>query len=720
MRTIVALLVCGSLWAGERIIHVQAQLTGDFQQRSDVPDPKWTWQIHRTDTTFVCYGASGGCRGGLVTEPFAAPQMLDFYTAGFGQQSAGFLVLERQDDKTTLRLKSRIDPSLAWRLRSWKLGPDWTGHRVRLKVENPGASGPNGWMAISLPMQGEVSIWSFLYGASLRVAWLWIIAILLLVPGTGLALEAHRRFREDSSIIFASALAAAGLASYTGFWIFLRSPMVGKAFAIFVVATGLFFLWRNRHMPAWKPLAWPVLAFALVSSAYCCFDFLYPTDEPPAIATARRFSHHDLPPDNYMPEIVAERLYVGDDLRSKLVAGWQASDRPPLQAAMVDMVRPFTGLIQADLAYELCGIALQCTWVFGIWFLLNRLGFTNRATVPVIGMIFFSGFGFLHSVFVWPKMLAASYLLLGIGLFLPIGKSRPIWGWLCIGLGMLSHSGCGLTLPGLIPLLWIYRSRMPWRRFCMGVLLVTCLFVPWVWFQKIYNPPGDRLLRLSFAGDYLANGSLLDVTIAAYRKLTLKEVLLRRLSDFAALFHADAESPQPTKLGRMIADYTSQTFFCLFVALGLLNLGFLVRFSAFWRRVRDQVGLVFIDRLLLCVALSTAVWIAIMYEASATVIHQGSLANVLLLMAGLTLYIQAIWRRALYALLAAQAVLLFPLFVFSKPILEQQLGVLWTDWMDPGALMVGLASCGGLVYSGWRAVSTPQFPPERARTPLSP
>ena len=40
-----------------------------------------------------------------------------------------------------------------------------------------------------------------------------------------------------------------------------------------------------------------------------------------------------LPPDNVLPAMLAEKMYLGQPLRPNIFADWQSSDRPPLQRA---------------------------------------------------------------------------------------------------------------------------------------------------------------------------------------------------------------------------------------------------------------------------------------------------------------------------------------------------------------------------------------------------
>ncbi len=73
---------------------------------------------------------------------------------------------------------------------------------------------------------------------------------------------------------------------------------------------------------------------------------------------------------------------------------------------------------------------------------------------------------FTYSFFVWPKLLAASFALMAFGLILR-GEGKPVdvgLGATCLSLGLLSHTGVGLTIIPIAIFAASTRGAPGWKR----------------------------------------------------------------------------------------------------------------------------------------------------------------------------------------------------------------------------------------------------------------
>jgi len=277
---------------------------------------------------------------------------------------------------------------------------------------------------------------------------------------------------------------------------------------------------------------------------------------------------------------------------------------------------------------------------------------------------------------------------------------------LCAGLALLSHTGAGLTLLPCVLLLRRPRREFSWQTVLPGVLVLLALIVSWTLYQKLYDPPGDQLLKANLTGALNRNIPLGTALINAYNSISVWEFLNRRVENVESLFESGSGAYSNPSWAS-VRSFVIQDFFAFFHAIGLLNAGLLLRLLL-KRKVFASAPFQAVDRLVLLVAASLAIWVTVMYGEHSTVIHQGSLANVLLPMAAFGLYLEAVYPRGIYLLLAVQVGVLFPVFVFSKPTIEAQAGTLWDGGVDSGMLTIFLFSAAALLGLGYFAANSPK------------
>lgn len=439
--------------------------------------------------------------------------------------------------------------------------------------------------------------------------------------------------------------------AYAIWWVYFVNPTSGRPVTVLCwLGSAALFAWlvtaardarANRTMlldvKTWIPAA----IMLVLTLAYLC------------VLSAREVSINDrftwqLPPDNVMPSMLAERLELPPPSRPRgfLFADWLTSDRPPLQAGLVLAARPFD-ISWIDSTYQIVGTLCQMGWAPVLIALTSLMGLSRRhITFALVGSAC-SGFFLLHSLYAWPKLLAAWLFLLGLALmcWTPSKARRvAVTKWLLIGaalgLSLLSHGGTAFSLIAL-PVLAV--SLRVWRGgqllvARMTVMLMMCLLLgPWVLYQKLVDPPGNRLVKIHLAGDWSIDDRSVMASIAdAYAKLSPRDYWSGRAKNLEAQFvgtHAPSQS---------IADRLRvQQFYHHAAALDLLGLGLI---ALLWppgpsasRGVsrpgcaRELAPLSSVRHLAGYAAATVIVWVLLMFTPGSAVIHHGSYAATALL-----------------------------------------------------------------------------------------
>ncbi len=337
--------------------------------------------------------------------------------------------------------------------------------------------------------------------------------IFFLLPG--LAITLAIAVRREVRVVHAVIVTVLGSATigYISFWIYLASKLAGQIFSfasigVSVAMLALLLRRRTRLKILVTDMGEPFLYVLAVGIFYVCFLFLFGNGHwqfGAGLAELRFFS--DLRPiDDQLPLAFAQRIYDRGPI-TPLWSDWLSSDRPPLQAGIFLLQKPLGFLGNMEMHYELLGTVLQCMWICGVWALMATLGASRRRTKQVLGFLVFSGFIFYNSVYAWPKLLAAAFLLFFASIVFDVlrGQRAATFFETALGAGslslaMLAHPGSIFSLPAFLVILIRNRRLLPVRQCVSGAILVALFAAPWMAYQKFYDPPGNRLLKLHLAG----------------------------------------------------------------------------------------------------------------------------------------------------------------------------------------------------------------------------
>ncbi|HEU4599191.1 MAG TPA: hypothetical protein VFS26_05555 [Solirubrobacterales bacterium] len=542
--------------------------------------------------------------------------------------------------------------------------------------------------------------------------------LLLLLLGhlvlTGLPLAAAMLFAarhrvESVPVLLAIGLAASGASGLLGFWAYYADPVVGEAFSYFLLlGSALLLGWSlfagGIRRDLLLSLATPLALWGLGSAFVLFLGFVHGGTETPLATAATRFSH-PLPSDNQIPFFYAEWFFHhGSHGRPPVFPGeWLSSDRPPLQVGYALAQHPF-GWDAKGLSYQTLGVVLQQLWIVGLWALLlaARVSRGTRALVAIAVLL--SNLAIVNAFFIWPKLLPAAMLLAAAALVLtPLWDRvrRELWGAALVavlcGVAMLGH---GSSIFGVIPLavVALYRGVPSWRWVGVAALVGIAFMAPWSAYQKYDDPPGNRLVKWTLAGEVeIDDRGSLETIVDNYRAAGLGGTLHNKAENFATIsggtmttnaIRAALDSGNLTEIDRT---FRIVGFFYLLPSLGLLLLAPLAM-AAGWRR-RGSPEWSFALGCLFVFALGTVVWALLVFGNGndRTLVHISSYALPILGMTGLVVGLRSVFPRFALAWVGLGAALNLALYA---PVLDP---LPETSYSPTAAVIAALALAGFLV-----------------------
>jgi hypothetical protein len=525
--------------------------------------------------------------------------------------------------------------------------------------------------------------------------------VLTAVPGVAAALLGVRFGVRDLPVLLGIGLAGSGAAAMLTFWVYYLVPRAGGPCAYVVLfgsIAALVWTWPivSRHRDLLRRLAVPLGLWALASFFIVFFGYLHGAPEYALVMPSSRFAMQPslFTGDHYIPLFFSDWVFSGSPGSPPDFYGWLFSDRPPLQVGYVLTQRVF-GWDATGTHYMALGIGLQQFWVVGMWALLSaaRVSRWTRSLAIVAALV--SDVAIVNGFFVWPKLLAASFVLAALALMVAPGKSplraRPLTVVLVgalAGLAFLSH---GTAVFGLIPLaaVALWRGLPNWRWLCAAAMAMLVLVLPWMAFQRFEDPPGNRLLKWSLAGvveidDRGAGETIVD----EYRKVGVGGALENKFQNFLTMVGGSPYDRPPqegepfgnvvTELGDMVSAFPEGRFalavskareiryWHLLWTLGLLMLALPLiaagRLRGHWR---DDVDWRFARFSLLVCGVGVVAWGLLEFgnEAGRAIVITTSLALPLLAIVGIVAGLRATYPRLVNWFVGANAVTVLLLYL---------------------------------------------------------
>jgi hypothetical protein len=639
-----------------------------------------------------CQSGDAGT-GWKASNPIQAGSLIGLYVAGYPSTRGISLAVENLETGQRLVLHAPYLPRETWQRQIYLLPAEWTGRRVRVVAQDQ-ATGAQAWVGFSEPVPVDL-------GASVRTAagtlGLFILwAMILFLPSVAACMVAALLGVEDQVDLTAVALCALGLTGYVCFWIYFFSHTAGVTFsyailltsiavAVFVLAEKI----RRRRVAAVQQLAMPAGLIMLGGLFIVSLGLLNGGEDAPLWIVGERFAPPTLAGDNFLPKQFAEAVFAGH-IPSPLVGDWLSSDRPPLQAGNAIWCFTWTSG-RRDFVYLFLSVVLQCSFLIGLWSLLTAYSISRRCRALIVGVCFFSGFTFLNGIYTWPKLYPVGFLLvLTAYLLTPRFAGRHesgIFGvavGVAAGLALLAHSASAFAFLGITVSMVVLR-RYPSPRFLLGIVAgITVLYIPWMLYQKLYDPPGDRLLKWHIAGfeEPHPNDSFTELLIRNYRNRTPAEIARQKWSNFQTLggdLEQDGKNLAAliTTLGtgdvgtrnESAGSLRRSMYYYWIPCIGLSILGLPILFLVVPGRNGQQLEVVPARHLWLTIGMTLVVWCLVLFGPNYTIVHQGTYLIVVLAFAAswlafwalsplmaLTLgIVQVVWNVILYVALTPVA-----------------------------------------------------------------
>jgi MFS family permease len=333
-----------------------------------------------------------------------------------------------------------------------------------------------------------------------------------------------------------------------------------------------------------------------------------------------------------------------------------------------------------------------------------------------------------NGFYVWPKLIAAAFLLAALALVI-----SPRWGewrrnWrmgallgALLALAMLAH---GASIYGIIPLAFVaaFRGLPSWRWLGAAAVVGAVMIGSWSAYQKYDDPPGNRLVKWHLAGvtEIDKRGSL-ETIVDSYREAGLSGALENKwnnLKDITGIarFNEDVgdtlDAIEAGDASEAIVSIRLYRFFELLPVLGLLLIG-PIAMAIRRRRRESEADWSFAVTSLIYVGIGLFFWALLQWGTpgySSAIIHAGTLAIPVVAIAACVVGAAAVSTRLAIGLVAVNG--LFVLVLYT-PSLTPLAGTAFSP-------IAAILAATGLVGFAAVALGEVRWLPLRPRSGFSP
>lgn len=317
--------------------------------------------------------------------------------------------------------------------------------------------------------------------------------------------------------------------------------------------------------------------------------------------------------DNQIPTTTARLLAQGTILSEWPFGSWRLSDRTPLLASLLYpaavVMRDFGGHLDRaieSMMSQVCGFGILNCWLLPAWSIFQRLRFHRQECVLASLLLAATPFVFFNSVYIWPKLLTATFCLAQY-LYLvpprrrssldPPGYVRAVLGGFSGALAILSHAGSAVAVFGVfIAAIYVFESarrsgsnavsawesmtafRARWRWLFVSVLAASLLLSPWLLWTEFGFPSSNPLPKYFLTGSFgfeTPNESVAHAALQFYHTLTPNQWLISKglgLKTLSGFYHDDVYHALGivTYLSSKLQAVRALQFFYMLPSLGLL------------------------------------------------------------------------------------------------------------------------------------------------------
>ena len=640
-----------------------------------------------------CEGGDGWI--GSITSGFypAGTQRIELMLTGY-PANPGMSLSAISPEGREVPLTTSSNPAEHWERKAFDIPPavSLTGFRIRLQDQTSSTFGWAG-MGASTSSPAIASIagaWPILLGV--LVGNVWLVALSLAMPVRGTPSERVML-----------GLLVGGCVWFLVFCAYVVSVQAGTIVALAALVLPLPFALMSRigHKVSKEDVTGVqrILLPGVLLASFVLWIGLFPFhwqghgwDEP-----AKRW--FPLAMDGWLPLMFGDMLANGHVV-SPMAGDWLSSDRPPLQAGLYLMIRELLpesrGLLYqgiATWAQTLVLVPLGC---------LLTLISDRRSRAIALFTLCLSALVLLNTLMVWPKLLSAAFCLIYYMALFP-GRGTPTrWGraGVAAALALLSHGGALFFLAGtsLLHLAW-YRRRSVSMLLRTGALSAL-IYLPWIAYQRLIDPPGNRLIKWHFAGKIpVSDEGTMQALTSAYGQLTPSTWLLARLENVkeitAGAFTAHYQSLQvifggdPSARSHFVEESFFHTFHAMWFTSPLLLLPCIA--LMIWRKRRQRQPDSIHKPLFQALTTATITFLIcaiLLFQGGSANIHQGSYAAVVLLQFSILLATWKAMRPLFYAACAANVTTALSIYALDRTFLPGlQLAYVGGTLLLAGALL---------------------------------
>ncbi|MCG8528177.1 MAG: hypothetical protein MI748_17485 [Opitutales bacterium] len=571
--------------------------------------------------------------GNIQTLPFIANTSIDLLVTGHPLHSCGVKLIA-EDSGKTYQLEFRTEPSPEkWAHFKWKIPSEIEGKEVKLVVEDFLENEGVGWVAVCFP-SSEIPPTGSWTKCKEGLGFLLTIAfqfLMLMLPGVAVVCVLDRKGPFSSAFKLPTILVATGIFGHLAVYLYLFAAELGKLFSLLLITASTLALLklRSRLMSLLKDSTQILpLVIILVTATFIWSAGMITHSTESSFELSKYRFNGPATTDSYIPFMFAERLYFEEPLRP-FDNDWLTSDRPPLQTGLLLLQMPF--LVNPLAQYHVLGVMLQCFVFAGIFQFTQQLFGDRRLSILVVFLSLLCGLTVQNAFYVWPKLLSAGFVFLAYALvFLRNEETGSRFTrWILLGfsvaLALLSHGG---SIFGLVALPFCMLFRRKCRKInhmLLATASFTVCYAPWILYQKLVDPPGDRLLKWHLAGTPdVDDRSGLRTILDAYSELTLQDwwhAKIENVKIMAMEWQHYFDLLDPDWAAGGFKWFKLNTFIGFVFSLGILNLVWLGVIPFFIKKFKFSGQI----RELFWIIISGLVfWVLAIYSPGRTLLWHGS------------------------------------------------------------------------------------------------
>ncbi|MCW2896899.1 MAG: hypothetical protein JWO75_6388 [Actinomycetia bacterium] len=360
-------------------------------------------------------------------------------------------------------------------------------------------------------------------------------AVLAATPGVALVSVLARRRDLGPATVLGVLLAGSGAAAMAGFWAWFASPVFGRDLdvALGVASVAAIAVFGRRGDLRTAGLSVPMLLALAIGLAFTGLAFIQ-GDGIAQNVVAAVASRYWRTQDNALPLLFAARVAAHAPLSGYLLGSWLSSDRPPLQTGFALLQWPLWSSAGRPAAYQMLATGLSASWLPAMWVAFRVRGVAQWRILVVVLATTLTGFVFVSTIYVWPKMMAGTFALAAVAIVVSRDEAdrRLASGVVAVALvtlGLLAHGGVVFAVLALLPFAYRLRRRITVRAVAACAAVAVAGYLPWTLYQHFVDPPGDRLLKWQLAGVLpIDPRGFLQTILQQYQRLSLHDVLANK------------------------------------------------------------------------------------------------------------------------------------------------------------------------------------------------